>query len=231
MERYVRLLDHRQREGDCQVLIIYFLVHKFWPLTHAYWNWMRFHIWLLYGHAHNHMDDYGTMRKPWIKVLKYFITELSIFNTKLWKWTAWFSGHLTSHKTQALCYIIIHAYYYSTSVCEFVWSINTGSPYTCMATFHVWLSWSSNVLLRRWRGKKVGEVARSSLTHNKVHNLVPTPNLKYNSAQSLIVTFCDKNNINTFMKSGCITTVLVAVKGSAELIQSPHIRHNPQPVL
>jgi hypothetical protein len=121
-----------------------------------------------------------------------------------------------------------HLLLFNISLWIYVWSINTGSPYTCMATFHVWLSWSSNVLLRRWRGKKVG---RSSLTHNKVHNLVPSPNLKYNSAQSLIVTFCDKNNINTFMKSGCITTVLVAVKGSAQLIQSPHIGHNPQPVL
>jgi len=85
-----------------------------------------------------------------------------------------------------------------------------------MATFHVWLSRNSNVLLHRCRGKKMGEVAGSFLTHNKFHNLVPTPNLKHNSAQSLIVTFCDKNNMNTFMKLGGITTtVLVAVKGSA----------------
>jgi hypothetical protein len=77
----------------------------------------------------------------------------------------------------------------------------------------------------------MGEVACSFLTHNKVHNLVLTPNLKYNSAQSLIVTFCDKNNTNTFLKLGCITTVLVAVKGSAQLIQNPHIGHNSQPML
>lgn len=65
-------------------------------------------------------------------------------------------------------------------------------------------------------GKKVKEVAWSFLTHAKVHNLVATPNLKYNSVQSLIVTFCDKNYTNTFLTLGCITTtVLVAVKGSA----------------
>jgi hypothetical protein len=121
---------------------------------------------------------------------------------------------------------------FNISLWIYVWSINTGSPYTCMATFHVWLSWSSNVLLHRWRGKKMGEVAWSFLTHNKVHNLVPTPNLKYNSKQSLIVTFCDKNNINTFLKFECTkTTVLDAVKGSAHLIQNPHIGHNPQTVL
>ena len=38
---------------------------------------------------------------------------------------------------------------FNISLWIYVWSINTGSPYTCRATMHMWLSCSSNVLLHR----------------------------------------------------------------------------------